>query len=102
MVTGLCPFELYLAAVMDAYSKRIVGYAVSDTMKTDLVIQALRMATRQRRISKGLIYHSDKGSQGGFKRSSQHLDGGKVWDDRGVGVRRKRAGRRCGRRDIQD
>jgi putative transposase len=53
---------LYLAAVMDAYSKRIVGYAMSDTMKTDLVIQALRMATRQRRAPRGLIHHSDRGS----------------------------------------
>jgi putative transposase len=54
---------LYLAAVMDAYSKRVVGYAMSDTMKTNLVIQALRMATKQRQVSKGLIHHSDKGSQ---------------------------------------
>lgn len=54
---------LYLAAVMDAYSKQIVGYAMADHMRTDLVIQALRMGTRQRRISKGLIHHSDKGSQ---------------------------------------
>ena len=54
---------LYLAAVMDAYSKRIVGYAMADHVKTNLVIQALRMATKQRRISKGLIHHSDKGSQ---------------------------------------
>ena len=63
---------LYLATVMDAYSKRIVGYAttggsprgMAEHMKTDLVIQALRMATKQRRISRGLIHHSDKGSQG--------------------------------------
>jgi len=54
---------LYLAAVMDAYSKRIISYAMADHMQTDLVIQALRMGTRQRRISKGLIHHSDKGSQ---------------------------------------
>lgn len=54
---------LYLAAVMDAYSKRIVGYAMADHMRTDLVIQALRMATKQRRFTKGLIHHSDKGSQ---------------------------------------
>ncbi len=54
---------LYLATVMDAYSKRIVGYAMAEHMRTDLVIQALRMATRQRRISKGLIHHGDKGSQ---------------------------------------
>lgn len=54
---------LYLAAVMDAYSKRVVGYAMARHMRTDLVIQALRMATKQRRLNKGLIHHSDKGSQ---------------------------------------
>ena len=54
---------LYLAAVMDAYSKRVVGYALAGHMRTDLIIQALRMATKQRRFSKGLIHHSDKGSQ---------------------------------------
>lgn len=54
---------LYLAAVMDAYSRRIVGYATAEHMKTDLVIQALRMATKQRRPTKGLVHHSDKGSQ---------------------------------------
>lgn len=56
---------------MDAYSKRIVrrlgalltGYAMADHMRAELVIQALRMGTRQRRISKRLIHHSDKGSQ---------------------------------------
>ena len=54
---------LYLAAVMDAYSRRIVGYAMNDNMQTDLIIRALRMATKQRRPPKGLIHHSDRGSQ---------------------------------------
>ncbi len=54
---------LYLAAVMDAYSRRIVGYAMNDNMQTDLIVQALRMATKQRRPPKGLIHHSDRGSQ---------------------------------------
>ena len=54
---------LYLAAVMDAYSRRIVGYAMNDNMQTDLIIQALRMATKQRHPPKGLIHHSDRGSQ---------------------------------------
>ena len=54
---------LYLAAVMDAHSKRIVGYAMNDNMQTDLVIQALRMASKQRQAPRGLIHHSDKGSQ---------------------------------------
>lgn len=54
---------LYLAAIMDAYSRRIVGYAMADNMKTDLIIQALRMAIKQRGSIKGLIHHSDRGSQ---------------------------------------
>ena len=54
---------LYLAAVMDAYSRRIVGYAMQNNIKTDLIIQALRMAVRQRRPTPGLIHHSDRGSQ---------------------------------------
>ena len=54
---------LYLAAVMDSYSRRIVGYAMDASMKTELVIQALRMAVKQRRPAKGLIHHSDRGSQ---------------------------------------
>lgn len=48
---------------MDAYSRRIVGYAMADNMKTDLIIQALRMALRQRRPAPGLIHHSNRGSQ---------------------------------------
>lgn len=54
---------LYLAAVMDAYSKRIVGYALAAHMKTELVLQALAMAKTGRHPAKGLIHHSDKGSQ---------------------------------------
>lgn len=54
---------LYLAGVIDGFSKRVVGYAMADHMKTDLVIQALRMAVKHRRPPKGLIHHSDKGSQ---------------------------------------
>ena len=54
---------LYLAGVMDAYSKRIVGYAMADNMKTDLVLQALRSATTRRKPTAGLIHHSDRGSQ---------------------------------------
>jgi putative transposase len=49
--------------VIDGFSKRMVGYAMADNMKTDLVIQALRMATQHRQPDQGLILHSDKGSQ---------------------------------------
>jgi putative transposase len=54
---------LYLAGVIDGFSKRVVGYAMSDNMKTDLVIQALRMAIKHRCPPQGLIHHSDKGTQ---------------------------------------
>lgn len=54
---------LFLAGVIDAFSKRMVGYAMAEHMKTDLVIQALRMAVKHRRPDEGLIHHSDKGSQ---------------------------------------
>jgi putative transposase len=54
---------LFLAGVIDGFSKRMVGYAMADHMKTDLVIQALRMAVKHRRPDEGLIHHSDKGTQ---------------------------------------
>lgn len=54
---------LYLAAVMDGLSKRIVGYALKEHMKTDLVMQALRAAVKQRGRQEGLIHHSHRGSQ---------------------------------------
>jgi len=54
---------LYLAVVMDLYSRRIVGWAVSNRMKRDLAIRALDMAIALRRPPKGCIHHSDRGSQ---------------------------------------
>jgi putative transposase len=54
---------LYLAGVMDGFSKYFVGYAMADHLKTDLVIQALRSAITRRNPDPQLIHHSDKGSQ---------------------------------------
>ena len=54
---------LYLAGVIDGFSKRVVGYAMAGHMKTDLVLQALRSATTRRKPPPGLIHHSDRGSQ---------------------------------------
>jgi len=54
---------LYLAVVMDLYSRRIVGWAVSNRIKRDLAIRALDMAIALRRPEKGCIHHSDRGSQ---------------------------------------
>ena len=54
---------LYLAAVLDLYSRRIIGWAMSDRMTSDLTIDALKMAIRQRQPDLDLIHHSDQGSQ---------------------------------------
>jgi len=67
---------LYLAVVLDALSRKIVGWAMATQLRTELVLQALDMALGQRRAY-GVIHHSDQGSQGEFKRSSQHHEKGK-------------------------
>ena len=54
---------LYVAAVLDLFSRKIIGWAMSDRMTTDLTLAALRMAIRQRRPGADLIHHSDQGSQ---------------------------------------
>ena len=54
---------LYLAAVMDLYSRKIVGWSMRDNMRTGLALSALTMAVRQRAPAAGLIHHSDRGSQ---------------------------------------
>ena len=54
---------LYLAAVLDLFSRRIVGWAMSARMTSELVLDALDMALRVRRPAAGLIHHSDRGSQ---------------------------------------
>jgi len=54
---------LYLAVVMDLYSRKIIGWATSATMHTELVSRALRMAIGSRQPPTGLLLHSDRGSQ---------------------------------------
>jgi transposase InsO family protein len=63
---------LYLATVIDCHTKACVGYAMAEHMRTDLVIDALQMAARNTSLAEGAIFHSDRGTQGGFNRSSQH------------------------------
>ena len=66
---------LYLAVVIDLYARRVVGWATGERLHRDLALAALRKALTTRQPAAGLIHHSDRGSQGGFKRSSQHLLG---------------------------
>ena len=54
---------LYLIAVQDVHSRRIVGWSMADHMRSELVTDALQMALAQRRPAPGLIWHSDQGSQ---------------------------------------
>jgi transposase InsO family protein len=54
---------LYLAVVMDLYSRRIIGWSMAPTMPAELVCRALRMAIASRQPAPGLIMHSDRGSQ---------------------------------------
>jgi len=54
---------LYLAAVIDLCSRRIVGWSMADHLRTSLCIDALKMALLHRRPGKGLIHHSDRGVQ---------------------------------------
>ncbi|CAN5560301.1 hypothetical protein BH18ACT3_BH18ACT3_15480 [soil metagenome] len=83
--------KVYCAVVLDAFSRRIVGWRVAANMKTAMVLDALEMARRSRGNARliGLVAHSDAGSQGELNRSSQHLNPG--------GGRWRRCGSRSGR-----
>lgn len=54
---------VYLAAILDAYSRKIIGYAVSMSLDTTLTLQALKMAIAGRQPAPGIIHHSDQGVQ---------------------------------------
>ena len=54
---------LYLSFVLDTYSRRVVGWSISNNLKTELVLDAVNMAIYTRRPQPGLIHHSDRGSQ---------------------------------------
>jgi putative transposase len=66
---------VFFSFVIDAFSRRIVGWQFAGHMRTDLVLDALRMALSRRDPGADveLVHHSDAGSQGGFKWSSQRL-----------------------------
>ena len=54
---------MYLAVVIDLYSRRVIGWSIDDHMRESLCMNALKMAYHMRKPAKGLIYHSDQGSQ---------------------------------------
>ena len=54
---------VYLAAILDAWSRKVVGYAISRSMDARIAVAALKAAIRSRAPAKGCIHHSDRGSQ---------------------------------------
>ncbi len=72
---------LYLATVIDTHSRRVIGWAIAEHMRTDLVEDALRMAiTLRGELPEKVVFHTDRGTQGGINRSSQHLVNKEVFD----------------------
>jgi transposase InsO family protein len=67
---------LYLAAIEDMATREVVGWSMAEHLRAGLRVDALVMALQRCQPPRGLIHHSDRGVQGGFTRSSQHLDGG--------------------------
>ena len=97
-VTYLRTWEgwLYLAAVQDAYSRRIVGWSVADHMRAELVVDALQMAISRRRPAPGA--RTDSPQRPGLARRIPAVvatldDGGLRWAGRTGGVRSRRGGR---------
>ena len=74
---------VYVAFVIDVFSRRIVGWRVSSSLRSDLALDALEQALYDRALAATapLVHHSDRGGQGEFKRSSQHLTRGGCDDD---------------------
>ncbi|MFG3043570.1 DDE-type integrase/transposase/recombinase [Streptomyces sp. NPDC048241] len=60
---------LYLATVIDIASRRVVGWSTADHLRTELVADALRSACCQRRPTRPVTFHSDRGCQPGFNQS---------------------------------
>lgn len=64
---------LYLAIILDLYSRKIVGWSMDSRMKKELVINALKQACMNRKPKKGIIFHSDRGSQYASKDVQNYL-----------------------------
>ncbi len=72
---------LYLATVIDLATRMVIGWQLADHMRTSLVIDALKRARLHGHITPNAIFHSERGTQGGFNWSSKHLERGR---DRGL------------------
>jgi transposase InsO family protein len=66
--------KLFLASILDLFTKQIVGWKLSDRMTTDLVLDALKQAHAAKKPGEGLIHHSDRGSQYASKDYREQLE----------------------------
>ena len=75
--------KVYCCAVLDVYSRVVVGWSIADHMRTELVVDALQMATWRRRPQVGTIVHSDRGISGRIQPvvATPHDHGGVGWHD---------------------
>ncbi|GLZ40306.1 hypothetical protein Acsp05_39300 [Actinokineospora sp. NBRC 105648] len=98
---------LYPATVIGLHNREVIGHSMAEHRRAQLVRDALDLAVRRDLTDDDAIFHTDRGTQGEFNWSSQHLDDGGVgWDGRGNRCRRHRTGLdvsglrtgRCGRR----
>lgn len=69
-----CQGWLYLATAVDLCSTEVLGYAIAPHMRAGLVVDAITAAHRTSLVAGNAIMHTDRGGQGGFNWSSQHLD----------------------------
>jgi transposase InsO family protein len=77
---------VYLAVILDAYSRRVIGWNVDDTMAESLTVAALRMALSSRELRPGLVHHSDRGVQYAASAYTQMLK------DNGIAISMSRKG----------
>jgi putative transposase len=77
---------VYLAVILDAFSRRVIGWALDHALEAALALQALRMALARRRHSPGLVHHSDRGVQYASRDYTQRLR------DHGIQISRSRKG----------
>jgi putative transposase len=77
---------VYLAVILDAHSRRVIGWALEHTIEDDLTLAALQMALARRTVRPGMVHHSDRGSQ---YASSDYTD---LLKDNGIDISMSRKG----------
>jgi transposase InsO family protein len=77
---------VYLAVILDAHSRRVIGWALGRTLEAELAVDALKMAIKHGRVEPGLVHHSDRGVQYASKAYTDLLK------EHGIGISMSRRG----------